>query len=119
MLQLQKLPFHKKLMHKIYSFYEQPILYSFYDQNGDIYLVNLVDYDDDEHRDIWLYLPISKKELDKLETAKISLGQLMKELKSECFYLVEETDKLAHFQKGKTISELDVSWFPEENVFLI
>ena len=78
---------------KIYSFYNEPILYTAIDQFGQKYLVNLVDYDEKSALDIWLAIPATDEELVAINNNVLSFHDFTTEHKSPTALVVKSENK--------------------------
>ena len=101
---------------KIYSFYDEPVLYTAIDQFGQKYLVNLVDYDESKSLDIWLAIPATEEELIAIKNNKLSFRDFTTNHKSQKNLVIKSQDAEIT-QKYITNADILEEWLPDANVF--
>jgi hypothetical protein len=116
MNKLSTAPIKKFKIYHVYDYYDEPILYSFFNETGTLFLANFVDYDEDR-TETWLYLPVSFQELKNAESGKCSLRTLILSGESSFAYIEKQKDKISNFFIEST-NNIDSSYLPEENVYI-
>ncbi|KRL39932.1 DUF6575 domain-containing protein [Liquorilactobacillus nagelii] len=116
MNKLSNSPIKKFKIYHVYDYYDEPILYSFLNETGALFLANFVDYDEDS-TETWLYLPVSFQELKKVESGECSLRTLILSGESSFAYIEKQKDEISNFFIEST-SNIDSSYLPEENVYI-
>ena len=66
-------PFKQINIYHIYDYYDEPILYSFTSDTGQLYIANFIDYEEKSDTDVWAFLPVTFDKLRHLENSDISL----------------------------------------------
>lgn len=101
---------------KIYSFYDEPILYAAIDQFKQKYLVNLVDFQSNTFTDIWLAIPATDAELAKIDNNEISFRNFTLQHQAPDALVIESAhDSIQqHYIKTQDILK---EWLPDDNAF--
>lgn len=117
MYELPYLPFEVYQIYRIYEFYDEPLVYSFVDRKGNLYLANWADWDEETGLNTWLYLPISKVEIIKLEKQEYSQKELFDKYSDEIVYVANENEFDEKYYLSK-VSELNKRWLPKEDSYI-
>lgn len=117
MYNIQYLPFEVYKVYKIYEFFDEPLVYSFVDRNGNLYLANWANWDEETNVNTWLYLPISKANLNKLEKKECTQRDIFEEYRNESVYVVNEDGTEEKFYISKVYA-LDKDWIPGKNSYI-
>ena len=75
-------------MQNVYIYYDEPILYSFWNDKKELYVCNLIKESVNYQR--WLYMRVSVDDLFKFEDGKISLLECLKGSKYTGCYVSED-----------------------------
>ena len=75
-------------MQNVYIYYDEPILYSFWNDKKELYVCNLIKESVNYQR--WLYMRVSVDDLFKFEDGKISLLECLKGSKYTDCYVSED-----------------------------
>lgn len=99
---------------KIYEYHDQPIFYSFYNENDSLFLANLLFEDD--LQEIWLYLGISHMKLLQIENLELSVIEYFEEVKNQnCFITVSSGNDGSEDYFISTLSDIDENYLPNSN----
>lgn len=104
-------------LHNVYEYYDEPLVFSFYSELGNLHLANLVDIEEEEDEHIWAYLPITNKELLLLESQEISLFELYKNSASTFTYILTENNNSRKYDTI-TMDEFPNEYLPDKDSFI-
>lgn len=116
MNRLSNSPIKKENIYHVYDYYDEPIVYSFLNETGSLFLAIFVDYEEDD-TETWLYLPISFKELRDIETGKRSLRNLVLKPKSAFVYIEKQSDNKSCFFVEST-NCINARFLPDEDSYI-
>lgn len=110
-------PFKKINIYHIYDYYDEPILYSFTSDTGQLYIANFIDYEEKSDTDVWAFLPVTFEKLRHLENSDISLLDLYKNPVSQFTFIEKKSTNQDDFFIEET-SEINSSCLPDEDSFI-
>lgn len=116
MFKLEYDPIQDIKIYHIYEFYDEPIIFSFYNSVGSLFLANYIDWN--EESNTWLYLPVSLPEIKLIETGKLNLREAIINARSSFTYIVEE------YFDGQTqyytvpIKSINEEYLPSQDSFI-
>lgn len=110
-------PFKQTNIYHIYDYYDEPILYSFTSETGQLYIANIIDYEEKSDTNVWAFLPVTFDKLCHLENGDISLLDLYKNPISEVTYIEKQNRKQNEFFIQKT-SEIEPIYLPDKDSFI-
>lgn len=117
MYEIPYLPFEVYQVYKVYEFYDEPLVYSFVDKKGNLYLANWADWDEENEVNTWVYFPVSKIEINELEKQKYTQKELFERSHNENVYVVTEGDTDEKYYISK-VHALNGEWIPGEDSYL-
>lgn len=105
MKKMKHAPFKQINIYHIYDYYDEPLLYSFTSDTGQLYIANFIDYEEESDTDVWAFLPVTFDKLRHLENSDIPLLDLYKNPVSQITFIekinidkdeffIEETAKI-------------------------
>lgn len=99
---------------KIYEYYDQPIFYSFYNENDSLFLAHLLL--EEYSQEIWLYIGISHKNLLLIENMKLGIKEYFDSVKDQnCFITVSSNNDLREDYYISTLSNIDSNYLPNRD----
>ncbi|MBI0021877.1 DUF6575 domain-containing protein [Lactobacillus sp. W8172] len=110
-------PFKQINIYHIYDYYDEPILYSFTSDTGQLYIANFIDYEEKSDTDVWAFLPVTFDKLRHLENSDISLLDLYKNPVSKITFIEKKNTDQDEFFIQET-SEISSSCLPDEDSFI-
>jgi hypothetical protein len=101
---------------EVYLYYDKPIFFSCRDSLGHIFLVLLVQ---DDEQDVWIYLEISERRYLFMRTGGIDLFSIFGEPESGFIYLVETSQEQSITNYNiVSAEEIKREWLPEPGEYM-
>lgn len=117
MRKIKHVPFKQINIYHIYDYYDEPILYSFASETGELFVANFIDYEENSDTDVWAFLPVTFDKLRHLENSDISLLDLYKNPVSQITYIEKKNTDQDEFFIEET-AKIKSSCLPDEDSFL-
>lgn len=110
-------PFNQISIYHVYDYYDEPILYSFTSETGQLYIANFIDYEEKSDTNVCAFLPVTFDKLRYLENGNISLLDLYKNPISDIAFIEKKGLKKDEFFIQKT-SEIEPRCLPDKDSFI-
>ncbi|RMC55081.1 DUF6575 domain-containing protein [Lactobacillus sp. ESL0261] len=117
MRKIKHVPFKQINIYHIYDYYDEPILYSFASETGELFVANFIDYEENSDTDVWAFLPVTFDKLRHLENSDISLLDLYKNPVSQITYIEKKNTNQDEFFIEET-AKIKSSCLPDEDSFI-